>query len=291
MTEPAFPNLFIVGVARGGTTSLAHYLGQHPDIFMSPVKEPYYFSDYYKRAPQFPKERRAYLALFAEGARSRWRGEASTAYFWDPVSAARIKEACPDARILISLRNPADRAYSQYLQMIRSRAERRAFVDAVRESRDGSDPRSDLLAIGFYVDSLRHYLDLFGANVHVLFFEEFIRQTRHELSRVLAFLGVDDRHVDDWDLTPQNSSRGPRRWTRALLAAPGVRRLPQGLWSRADRFLYRDRPPAMTGEERALLDSIYDPERGPLMQLLQRELPWGPAKTAPSTQSSVSGTG
>jgi hypothetical protein len=271
------PNLFIVGVPRGGTTSLWWYLGRHPDIFMAEVKEPYYFSDYHKTRPRFPKDRAAYLDLFARGRENRWRGEASTAYFWDPPSAVRIQEASPEARIVISLRNPAERAYSEYLHNIETGNERRPFLPALRDllARGAPDnPRADFLSSGFYVDGLERYLRIFGESVHVLFFEDLRRDAREEVRKIFAFLEIDPDVADRLDLRALNRSHLPRRGARRLLTSRGVRALPGPLRTRAERLLVRRSRPPMPPEARALLDEVYASERAPLEQLLQRPLPW-----------------
>jgi Sulfotransferase domain len=270
------PNLFIVGVARGGTTSLWTYLDRHPDIFMSRVKEPYYFSDYYKSTP-FPKDRAAYLNLFAAGRDARWRGEASTAYFWDPSSAVRIKRASPAARIVISLRNPADRAYSEHLKDVRSGEERRDLESAIREgiaSGPTREGRLNILSSGFYVDSLERYLDAFGETVHVLFFEELAEDPRREVRRIFEFLRVDPGVADEIEVTISNRSYVPRRGARRILPSRPRRALPEALKSRLDRLLLRRSQPLLPPEARELLDGVYAEERERLRALLGRDLPW-----------------
>ena len=271
------PNLFVVGVARGGTTSLWHYLSQHPDIFMSPVKEPYYFSDFYKTSPRFPKDRATYVRLFSGGIGARWRGEASTAYFWDPSSAARIKKTCPAARILVSLRNPADRAYSEYLQDVRSGHEQRDFVSAIKEevargpTRDG---RLNCLSSGFYVEGLERFLQAFGDCVHVLFFEDLAREPRKEMRRIFAFLELDPQVGNQLEVTVENRSYVPRRGARRILASRARRAMPVALKSRVDRLLLQRSQPVVPPEAQALLDELYAPQRERLTALLQRDLPW-----------------
>jgi hypothetical protein len=263
--------VFVVGVPRGGTTSLWYSLGQHPDIFMSEVKEPYFFSDYYKSRPRFPKDRAAYLDLFAEARDMAWRGEASTAYFWDRPCARRIKEFNAEARIIISLRDPADRAYSEYRHNIITGHERRPFLAAVHESLDAddtADPRADLLASGFYVEGLERYLDVFGDRVHVLFLEELRADPRTELRKIFTFLGVDPDPSESIDLAAQNPSLFAQRPpARGLLTAVRGRRL------------LRRSGNSMPIEARALLDEVYAPEHEPLATLLGRPLPWcGPRR-------------
>ena len=106
MSRPSpWPNLFIVGAAKGGTTSLWRCLAEHPEIFMSRLKEPHFFSRH--QPPIYPTvhDEAAYLRLFA-GARTRLRGEASPSYLWSEAAAARIERVSPDARILVALAEP-----------------------------------------------------------------------------------------------------------------------------------------------------------------------------------------
>ena len=85
-----WPNLFVVGAAKAGTTSLHYYLSQHPDIYMSSVKEPHFFSQINPK-PKFValsgctciKDERSYLQLFAQGKNKKIRGEASPSYLWE----------------------------------------------------------------------------------------------------------------------------------------------------------------------------------------------------------------
>src|SRR6266851_453338 len=102
------PNFFIVGAAKAGTTAMHGFLSQHPDVFMSAVKEPCWFaSDLGIRTP-WNDDLHDYLALFAGGGDVTVRGESSPAYLLSSESAARIRSFCPEARILILLRNPLD---------------------------------------------------------------------------------------------------------------------------------------------------------------------------------------
>src|SRR5262245_16436607 len=122
MLDPSLPapNFFIVGAAKAGTTSLHAYLSAHPQVFMPALKEPHYFADF-ELSPEFDnfmpviRDQPAYQDLFRGSQGSTAVGEASPSYLCDPAAAARIKAAIPDAKIVISLRNPVDRAYSHYL--------------------------------------------------------------------------------------------------------------------------------------------------------------------------------
>src|SRR5690349_8105845 len=106
-SQPRAPNFFIVGAAKSGTTSLWQYLKQHPDIFMPPdiaLKEPAYYCDTYG-----VEAYAAYLLMFFKDAANQKRiGEASTTYLTSPESAGKIRDAVPDARIIMLLRNPVN---------------------------------------------------------------------------------------------------------------------------------------------------------------------------------------
>jgi len=140
------PNFFIVGAAKAGTTSLYNYLKQHPDIYMSPIKEPNYFAkdidinlfrkDYKKTAlidtqkyfskPKleelhlaFITELEDYIKLFQKVSNEKVIGETSVSYLYSKVAAKEIKKLVPDAKIVIILRDPIERAYSHYLMNLK----------------------------------------------------------------------------------------------------------------------------------------------------------------------------
>ena len=126
------PNFIVIGAAKAGTTALYWYLAEHPAIFMSPVKETNYFAYGLDDAGQlrfgdpdvhrFPvKSLAAYEALFAGAGDAVAIGEASTMYLECPQAAARIHDLLPATRIICGLREPVDRAYSDYLMYLRNR--------------------------------------------------------------------------------------------------------------------------------------------------------------------------
>ncbi len=142
---PRLPTFFLVGAPKAGTTSLYHYLDQHPQVYMSAIKEPHVFAAEVREENFDPELRRGiardtrgvreflsgsmrrkrfsgivadwegYLRLFADAGAELALGEASACYLWSPTAAERIAGRIPDAKILVMLRNPAERAFSQYL--------------------------------------------------------------------------------------------------------------------------------------------------------------------------------
>ena len=137
------PNFFVIGAPRSGTTSFYEYLKAHPDIFMSPVKEPDFFirssldaalisigaelptslSGAARSAPDLQHDLHEYLALFSGAGDQSRRGEASAAYLAHPTAASHLHRYLPDARLIAVLREPTERAYSHYIHAMRLYAE------------------------------------------------------------------------------------------------------------------------------------------------------------------------
>ena len=114
-------DFFIVGAPKAGTTSLYHYLNEHPEISMSSQKEPDYFSDadIQNEGMYYGKNRidtiKKYHSLFDDNSESKLKGEASVSYLFYKNVPQKIKAYNPDSKIIIMLRNPIERAFSHYL--------------------------------------------------------------------------------------------------------------------------------------------------------------------------------
>jgi Sulfotransferase domain len=203
------PNFFIVGAAKSGTTSLLQYLRQHPEIYMPAdiaLKEPSYYCDTYG-----VEGYEAYLSLFFKAVTTERRvGEASTPYLTSPESARKIYDDVPDARIIILLRNPVDRAYSLWKWMhaygyetIGSFEEalkaefysRKDNLDFIRKFQKGSATYYwDFLYFhsGLYFDQVKRYCNLFSKKqLAVIIFEEFIEKPLQFVHELYEFLDVD----------------------------------------------------------------------------------------------------
>ena len=117
------PNFFIVGAPRAGTTSLYRYLRRHPQVFMPAVKEPHFFANINPDPDQrhlFPAmDEGQYVRLFRGALHYRAIGEASPSYLVTKGAAERIKARVPNAKIIMLLRDPTERAFSHYLMDIR----------------------------------------------------------------------------------------------------------------------------------------------------------------------------
>lgn len=276
-----WPNLFIAGVEKGGTTSLWRYLDAHPDVFMSEVKEPSYFTSERHEAA---KTEAAYLSLF-EGRLEKWRGEASVRYFYDELAPERIQRAASDGRVLIILRNPVDRAYSAYWGTVRSGYEGRSFGDAVEAELAGGakldNPRKAYVSRSSYLAAVGRFLSTFGDRVLVLFLEELEESPRDRMEAVYRFLEIDPGVASQLDLAAHNTYWQPRNrlvdWAMSSVRARVLARklVPKAVHRQLDRVLVvKGGKPELDRDLREQLDSHFAAERPALESLLGRRLPW-----------------
>jgi hypothetical protein len=292
-----WPELYIVGAPRAGTSSLWSYLGQHPQIFMSRLKEPHFFGSYKPTFLPFVSDEESYLRLFDAARPGQLRGEASPSYLADAVAPYAIARARPDARILAILREPVARAYSTFWHKVRYGQESRTFLEATRANladRVARRTSATFTGGGLYPDHLARYFELFDGRVLVLFFEELVADTRAELRRTFRFLGVDEAAADRVRLGVRNAAGLPRNalvrqaYASTRLRSVGARIVPNALQPLLEGVLLRQAGMGpIDGEARRLLEEFYAPERAPLERLLGRAVPWagddeaGPGPGAP----------
>jgi hypothetical protein len=298
MTAPGrMPNFLIIGTARAGTSSLHEYMRQHPDIWFSPVKEPMFFAlegakpDF--RGPGDDREINrkavtdlaAYRALFA-GANSRKAvGEASANYLYSEQAAQRIRHYIPEARMIAVLRNPAERAYSSFLYMIRDRREPlRDFAQALEQEDKRIAEHWEHIwhyaHMGFYSKQLQRYYALFDKNrIRVYLNEEMKKDAPGLLKDVFAFLEVDDTFLPDTSATYNEGGVPKRKLLNAVLTRPSIvkRLLRPFMPAAAMRFYTRlkhgnlDKPP-LDADARARLVALYRDDVLRLQDMLGKDL-------------------
>ncbi|HTF43103.1 MAG TPA: sulfotransferase [Terriglobales bacterium] len=308
------PNFFIVGAPKAGTTSLYHYLDQHPQVYMSTVKEPHFFAAEIREDNCDPKLRREiardtrglrkflsgpmrekrfggivadwedYLHLFANANNESALGEASVCYLWSPTAAERIAGRIPDAKILVMLRDPAERAFSQYLHGLSNGAIHWSFREHIQRNlrhRSGQFcVHYPFLELGLYSEQLGRYLQRFGRNVWVGFHEDFKNRPQELLRSAFRFLGINAEFAPDMGrryLEAQVPHLPAIGWLKRLgFWRTAARVTPSSLRPLIRRALTR-RPGAtcMDPADRQLLVNFYREDIGRLASLLGRNLdPW-----------------
>jgi hypothetical protein len=221
------PDLFIVGAPKSGTTSLYEWLKGHPEVFMTPVKEPCYFSrdlaaDKSGNFLRYDLDRARYLALFeAAGEGAKRVGEASTRYLYSKDAAGLIAAEQPDARIVAILRNPVDMIASLHAHKLAGGTEDleslEAALDAESERHAGRRiPRDSNPYLATYRDRARfgeqipRWFDAFGPErVQVILFEEMVRDPAAQFRRLLDFLDIDPEYQPE-SFAAHNPAHGAR---------------------------------------------------------------------------------
>ena len=286
------PNFFVLGAKKCGTSSLLAYLGRHPDVFISNPKEPYFFEAEYDKGIDYYWGR--YFGSYAD---EKVAGEARHRNLYLPYIPCRIAETVPNARLIIIVRNPIERAYSHWWHWYRRGLEQLSFDDALEkdlrriesglvfegeegpkrwarnlDAKTGLNEFRTYLDSGYYCQQIERYLKLFPAeNVTTVFLEDLARNPQGVMSRLWSFLGVDPFEQTDYEPLNMAKSRAyslkkryggvTGRLMRVSLA-PGILR---GWLTGAEGERIR------SSQRKALRDH-YEPHNRALEQLTARDL-------------------
>jgi hypothetical protein len=301
---PRLPTFLIIGAGKAGTTACYHYLKTHPEIYMSPVKEARFFA-FDGRRPSYPGrvygafptsgvvDLESYQRLFDGATTERALGEASPQYLSTPGTAERIRAHIPDVSLVAILRDPAERAYSQFLHMVRDGYEpERDFLAALDAEpdriRDGWAPAFLYTTRHFYSRNLASYFAAFDrSQIRVYLYEDFRRDPATVLRDLYAFVGVNPDFVPD--LTPRHNVSGIPKSRLLFKAYDGLARLARaaerrgfipgrvldkGVFASASTAFQRwilERP-RMPAEVRARLRALYREDTLALQDLIGRDL-------------------
>jgi hypothetical protein len=293
------PNFLIIGAERAGSTSLYHYLKQHPQIYMSPIKEPRFFA-YENTTPHYhgPHDQKklpkvttleAYRALFAGVTNERAIGEASVIYLYSQKAPQRIRHHIPNAKLIAILRNPVDRAYSRFWAnlVVQKHEPLTSFAQAIQAEekriQDNWHPRWHYKQRGLYYAQLKRYLDIFDRDqIHICLCEDMATDPLNLLQDVFRFLDVNDVFEPKEQSQYHKSIGSPKHtgWyrfltkphpiktiLRPLLPAQTREQIVQGLKERS----VTPRPP-VPAEIRAALIKEYRKDILHLEDLIQRDL-------------------
>ena len=203
------PNFLVAGATRSGTTSLYYYLKQHPEVSFPKLKEPRYFSSINLKLPQKgPGDETVdeklvlnfddYCDLYKDIENKRV-GDASSEYLYHhDTSASEILQKLGDIPIIIILRNPIERAYSAYNNLIRDGREYLSFEDAIEKEPNRIKKNWDMmwayLGVSMYYEQVKTFKATF-TNVKILIFDEFIENTQDSLKDIFNFLKIDGNFI------------------------------------------------------------------------------------------------
>jgi hypothetical protein len=294
------PSFLIIGAARSGTTTLHYSLGQHPEIFVSPIKETNFFLiDENGRFPPWvdeptrqrtPKTLDEYTALFSHATeRHRAIGESSPGYLHGPV-APRIKAQLPDAKLIAILRQPVDQAFSVFTTWhggsLSDGCVVDRFVDALGSSAPGRHGALPLAIHGQYHRHLEPYFELFArGQIKVVLLDHLERDGAVLFGELFNFLGVDDGfRLDEIERYNQtgaakseavhrvlSESAGLKQLARRLLPEAAIRRLSQ--WQHRVRNANLRRESILSPElRRELTERYYAADMEALGKLIRRDL-------------------
>jgi hypothetical protein len=268
MGNDRIADLVIAGVPKAATGSLFAYLAQHPDICASDLKETGYFNHYNPQrstGPVPPIE--DYARHFAHWSGERYALEATPTYSYGgrPVINA-MRAVLGKPKIIINLRDPADRLWSAYTfqRSVGNNARIRSFEQYVetleQRRRNGVEPRPrdglHGLHIGFYADYLGDWFDEFGNDVRIVFVEHLRRDPHEVVAGLSNWLGIDPDAVSSFDVDPRKVTRHPRSTRLAAAARSWKRRSARLLPAAAQHRLHLAYTRLNTGGE---LTERFDP--------------------------------
>ena len=290
----ALPSFIVIGVAKGGTTSLYRYFDQHPQVYMHPDKGTNYFGWEDARNWQWWDEGDApralhhfkaksldeYEAAFAGATDELAIGEVSEHCLRSPTAARRMRELLPDVKVIASLRNPAERAFSGFLMRTRR-------GEPVGTAYEELTPTASHVKEGFYYTRLKRYFDEFPREqLKIFLFDDFRRDTAGIMAELFDFVGVDASFTPDTSSRYNPANVPKSRLVNRVFYHPRVMRTAKtvipvsahGLAKRARQLNLRT-PPTLPDDLRARLLEIYREDILRLEELLERDLSiWlGPA--------------
>jgi hypothetical protein len=249
--ERRLPDYAIIGAMKSGTSSLRAALATHPESFCA--RETHFFCENFERGIDW------YLERFADAGDVRRLGEKTADYLYNAGALSRMKETIPGAQLIVMLRDPVDRAYSNYWHERRLGRETLSFADAVAaepERLANGERHFGYLDMGRYLPQLERLTTLYprGA-IQVTIFEDFSESPASSFASVCRFLGIDDTMVPEALNVRHNqyvSAKRPwlvpllrKQWFRDRLPAPIRRRIWGQMWKPAE---YEPLDPALRRE-------------------------------------------
>ena len=310
--SPRYPDFFLAGAVKSGSTSLYYYLDQHPEVYMSPVKEPHHFSYHdmdfehfrpliRKRIAAFDlqkylaadelkmiyrayiRDEKDYLTLFKNAGSEKLTGEASTSYLWSLHAAENIRAKIPHAKIIIALRNPAERAFSHYLMDLKINFVKGSFQEAIKQDMDVKDPSWGKSAMyvqsGLYYNQVKRFYDQFPhEQLLVILYDELKGSPEKVFKKICSFLGIDNSFLPDLSVKhnaatlPVNRLAG-KLMNNTLMRKYVIDKTPGGLKAGLKHFfLKKSGLPELSDEEKRSMLPLFEKDIVSLQQLTGKDL-------------------
>lgn len=308
------PNFFIVGAPKAGTDKLYYDLDQHPEIYMSPLKEPCYFSaeirlenfhpsvraqmqlisedtrQYledgvsYKRFGGIVSNSSDYHKLFSRATHQKAIGEGSVCYLWSKTAPYGIASHIPNARIIIVLMDPSERAFHQYLKSVSDGTVGHSFRKHLELAMNPAGPALNVydpfLAFGNYTEQLRRYMECFLPHqLSISLYEDIQADHAAWFSGLLSFLEVDSSFIPHEVEVPSEPHMPKFIGIRHALHLSKLRRmaghfLPTSVKTFAKQVSHTkvDRLPKLQSRDRATLIDYYRSDILQLQDLIRRDL-------------------
>jgi hypothetical protein len=294
----SLPDFFVIGAPKAGTTALHAALTRHPQLFMSPVKEPKFFlcdgpppdhggpgdAHSYREWIWRPEQ---YERLFDHAPPGTRRGESTPFYLSDFAAHRRIHQAIPDARLIVILRDPVDRAYSNWAHLWADGLETigdflTACGEEPRRTEAGWAPFWHYLDTGLYGRQLRHLYGLFPRDqVHVIRYLSLVEEPRATLDAVFRFLDVEEGLITEAPARNVGGYVAPSLYSKVLRTAfrHGAdlgSHFPPQVWRKGSlplQWLLQRTPqhrPELQAADRAQLISYFDDD----ITIVEKETDW-----------------
>ncbi len=297
------PNLFILGAAKCGSTTLHAMLDRHPDACMADPKEPFFYETEFSKGQDFNHKK-----YFSHFQGEPIIGDSRHRNLYLPYVAERIYETNPQAKLVVILRDPVARAFSHWMMLHRNGDEDLSFEDAIHEDlariqsgkrmttpeeQSGHDQNLErpgrrhglgiyrtFVDTGYYAEQLQIYLNLFKRDqLHVIIFEEFIKDQEGTLDELMKFVGLDPDRMGEVGNT-QEGAAPPQffrsefvktlvwKWGLAKLVPKRIK-----LWI-SKKGLRKAKERHFTEKMISELTAHFGPHNEALERLLGRKLPW-----------------
>ncbi len=292
------PNFIVIGAPKSGTTSLYYYLKQHPDVYLPVQKELHYFSfNQLMKNTNGPGDRQTLNSLCANWSEYERHysavqgenaiGDISPSYMYFGVQE-RIRQELGLIKIVVMLRNPVEKAYSQYMHLIRDQRETLPFYEALlaEESRkeQGWSDFWRYAESSLYAERLQAYMNCFGReNVHVILFDQFIKESQSAMVSLFKFLGLNVNVTVNTQETYNRTGKARSIKVANFLNQPSIlkslfKRITPDAWRIALRLRVMDSNTAdkdeIDGHSAEYLREYFSEDIGNLEKIIGKSLGW-----------------